>query len=141
MTNSIAISDADISEMTEEAVNAIALIVQKAVGQTDGGLAGQHFGEHGGPREAIREIIVEYLRIEELHCVIEIPQNPRVKVFEVETFADAPSKETLQVECDLNECLDEDDAQIIEARQALHNMGEYWTGGGAAPLVVLRRVP
>lgn len=61
----IALDDEAIDEMTFDAINALALIVQKKIGQTDGGIAGLHFLKGEPAYDAVREIIVDYLRVEE----------------------------------------------------------------------------
>jgi hypothetical protein len=61
---SIALDDAAIADMTEDAINAIALIVQTKIGQTDGGIGGVFFSEDE-QRGAVEAIIRAYLKVEE----------------------------------------------------------------------------
>jgi len=65
MANEIAISDEAVDDMTFDAINAVALIVQKRIGQTDGGIAGVHFMKGEPAYDAMREIVSNYLAVEE----------------------------------------------------------------------------
>jgi hypothetical protein len=64
MAGEIATSDAQIDEMTEAAINAIARIVQSHVGQQHGDVAGIHFSDNH-VRGAVRAIVSDYLAAEE----------------------------------------------------------------------------
>ena len=48
--------------------------------------------------------------------------------------------EALLSECDLSECFEAGDEELIDARAALERDGAYLTGGGAAPLCRLERI-
>jgi len=67
MTGAIAISDEDIDGMTDDACDELARIVQKVVGQKDGGIAGQIYGRHGEQWATVRALLVEHLTTEELY--------------------------------------------------------------------------
>lgn len=47
--------------------------------------------------------------------------------------------ETTRSECDLRECFPDDETEYYVAKGALNKEGRYWTGGGAAPLVLLMK--
>jgi len=48
--------------------------------------------------------------------------------------------ETLRGVADLRDCFPDDDEEMQRALRELANAGRYWTGGGAAPLVLLTRL-
>ena len=62
----------------------------------------------------------------------------KVKVYDY----DASGNETVRTECcTLWDCFpDEDDPEYHSALTVLQREGRYWTGGGAAPLVLLNAV-
>ena len=60
----------------------------------------------------------------------------RVKLFDI----DDSGRETFRCECDLDDCFDGGDGEASVAHAELSQIGRYWTGGGAAPLVLLMRV-
>ena len=47
--------------------------------------------------------------------------------------------EVYRCTCDLAECFPDDDAELRAAVSELSTTGRYWTGGGAAPIVLLMR--
>lgn len=55
--------DKALDDLTEDAINAIALLVQNKIGQTDGGIAGIHFSDDF-MREKVKVTIVDYLHTE-----------------------------------------------------------------------------
>ena len=60
----------------------------------------------------------------------------RVKVFDY----DKDGTETLRSECELRECFPDDEEEYHTVFVTLTKDGRYWTGGGAAPLVMLKKV-
>jgi hypothetical protein len=51
-------------------------------------------------------------------------------------------EESLQARnVDLEECFPNDRVAYYTAREELERAGRYWVGGGAAPLVLLLRIP
>lgn len=67
MANEIAVSDAEIDQLTTEACDAVAGIVQKTIGQTAGDIAGLHFHHGSDAWTSMRCIVVDYLALEEAH--------------------------------------------------------------------------
>lgn len=62
----------------------------------------------------------------------------RVKIIDVDQTSGA---ETLRCECDLSECFPDDDEACAAAQLEIATNGRAWVGGGAAALVLLKRVP
>jgi len=62
----------------------------------------------------------------------------KVKIFD---YTDGSETPVLSEggECDLRECFPDDDEEYQAALDALKAEGRYWTGGGAAPLVLLMK--
>jgi hypothetical protein len=60
----------------------------------------------------------------------------KIKIY---TIDQNTGTQTLEGECDLDEALDRDDPEYIEALDALQRQGRYLVGGGAAPLSLLMR--
>lgn len=48
--------------------------------------------------------------------------------------------ETLRCVCDLADCFPDDPEEQRHARAEIERAGRYWTGGGAAPLVLIMPV-
>jgi DNA-directed RNA polymerase subunit RPC12/RpoP len=67
----------------------------------------------------------------------DIDGNPVMRVRTYDVGQDGT--ETLTGTCDLSEALERDDPEYAAALAALQAGGSYRVGGGAAPLVVLRR--